>query len=406
MRKTVNHSGFTFFLVSTLLIFGTCLYDWFAQIGFTFIDEITALILFFYALFNRATSKEYMVFIALAFFYLCYSLKYGINVDSAAFVDFVIETKPYIVFYCTYNLGLFLEDRQKKIIKKLIFLIFYVITLALMIDYTHTVECLFVHESRVATFYVILGIACYYCSQRKNIDLFVSVIIISLSLLSLKAKSVSFFCALCILMYLNKSRYFYKMRLNSIIKITLMTSVVLFIVWDKFSYYFIDGSDAYDTSQMFARPALYYTSIEIFKDYFPFGSGLGTFASYASGIYYSPLYSDYGIDKVFGLSIDDFSFVSDSFFPSLAQFGVFGVYLFFLFLYRRIKECIALHSYDGDVIWLKWMYLFVIFFLIESTTDSTFVQNRGIVMCFFWALLMNEKINKKNYQTNIYGRSQ
>ena len=49
------------------------------------------------------------------------------------------------------------------------------------------------------------------------------------------------------------------------------------------------------------RNVMYITGYKIAKDYFPFGCGQGTFGSYPVGKSYSPVYYQYGLDKVQGL---------------------------------------------------------------------------------------------------------
>ena len=51
-----------------------------------------------------------------------------------------------------------------------------------------------------------------------------------------------------------------------------------------------------------ARPVMYQTSVQIAKDYFPLGTGYGTFASAFSAKEYSPVYKLYNINKVYGIS--------------------------------------------------------------------------------------------------------
>ena len=105
---------------------------------------------------------------------------------------------------------------------------------------------------------------------------------------------------------------------------------MMIFAWERFSSFYIEnGIEANSIEEMYARPSLDYTAWEIFKDYFPFGSGFGTFASHASAVYYSRLYYDYGISNIFGLQPDAPDFVSDTYFPVLAQFGVVGACLFF-----------------------------------------------------------------------------
>ena len=82
---------------------------------------------------------------------------------------------------------------------------------------------------------------------------------------------------------------------------------------------------------------LYVTGGQILLDYFPFGSGLASFASNASAVNYSTLYYDYGLDKVWGLSPSKTDFICDAYYPSLCQFGVVGVCLF-IYLWKEMRR--------------------------------------------------------------------
>ena len=90
---------------------------------------------------------------------------------------------------------------------------------------------------------------------------------------------------------------------------------------DKVAYYFSYGLTA-------ARPALYLVGLRIVRDFFPIGSGFGTFASSLSGEYYSSLYGNYGISGVMGLTQTDYSYMADVFWPYIyGQLGVLGLSL-------------------------------------------------------------------------------
>lgn len=80
---------------------------------------------------------------------------------------------------------------------------------------------------------------------------------------------------------------------------------VSFAVWfarEKIITYYIDGM--MNSREMWSRPAMLYTSGQIFCDYFPFGCGLGSFGTFASAEYYSPIYETYGLNHIWGLSKD------------------------------------------------------------------------------------------------------
>lgn len=106
------------------------------------------------------------------------------------------------------------------------------------------------------------------------------------------------------------------------------------------------SSDAEDT----VRTVLTVSSFDVAKDYFPLGSGGGTFASAASyQLGYSDLYRRYGISELYGGSEDTGNFLTDVFWPKyLAQGGFFGalcylslfisLYLSVIKYWRRVKD--------------------------------------------------------------------
>jgi hypothetical protein len=70
-----------------------------------------------------------------------------------------------------------------------------------------------------------------------------------------------------------------------------------------------------------ARSALYYTSVLIARDHFPLGTGLATFGSHASKLFYSAVYVEYGISQVYGLSPTEANFITDTFWPMVLGEG-------------------------------------------------------------------------------------
>lgn len=143
---------------------------------------------------------------------------------------------------------------------------------------------------------------------------------------------------------------------------------VVAVAGKEFYFYFF--SDA--TMQM-ARGALSYTSLKIAKDFFPFGTGFGTFASWMSGVYYSPLYESYGISDVWGLGKGWPALVSDVFWPMIiAQNGYIGFVLYVVIiwcLYKIIMQC----AKTDRTIFLAGMGA-LSYLLISSIAESAFVN--------------------------------
>jgi len=124
------------------------------------------------------------------------------------------------------------------------------------------------------------------------------------------------------------------------------------------------------------------------NDYFPFGSGLGTYATHASAIYYSPIYYEY--DMHLNYEIGKGLFITDTFYPSLAQFGYFGIFLFFIFFYNIYKKAKKSYKKNNDKDQYRMCILLIIFFAIESIADSTFTHNRGMAMLMILAMFLVE----------------
>jgi hypothetical protein len=81
------------------------------------------------------------------------------------------------------------------------------------------------------------------------------------------------------------------------------------------------------------RTALYAASLAIARDHAPLGAGLGRFGSPMSRSVYSPLYEEYRLNLVFGLSQNNPKAVTDTFWPMLlGETGPIGAAAYAVFL--------------------------------------------------------------------------
>ena len=83
------------------LIFGVVFYDLIQnKTGFSYIDEFISLFLVIYLCLckKKQAGKELYFFIAIAFFYLIFSLLFPHNVTASIFTDFFIQIKPFFAF--------------------------------------------------------------------------------------------------------------------------------------------------------------------------------------------------------------------------------------------------------------------------------------------------------------------
>jgi hypothetical protein len=149
-----------------------------------------------------------------------------------------------------------------------------------------------------------------------------------------------------------------------------------------------------------SRGVLLYKSFVIANDFFPFGTGFGTYAGFFSGEYYSWVYNMYGIDKVFGISADNPMFIADQFWPMiLGQFGWFGllayglIMFFLIMLFMKLfKQSRLTHTTNQMV--LPFLAIFML--LVDSTSDAIFSQDRAVTLFILIALTINLQTNKNN----------
>ncbi|MDR1814021.1 MAG: O-antigen ligase domain-containing protein [Tannerella sp.] len=401
MQETINRQFFNLTLFT--LVFGVLFYDAInTTLGFSYIDEICAvllLLLFGYKVIksdNWGFNRQFFVVLTVFVFYLIYSIVIQSNSKSAILMDFIIQIKPYMAFYCVYALKPEFNDNQKKIIKQTIIICSCYVLLVGMayVVQPDVIKLTFVHPSRLATCSSALALLYLYCSNYTRTDKIIFLAILGIGLLSTRSKHFGFFtCCLLMSLFINKS-FRFKMNFKNIIYISCAIALTVFVAWDKIYLYFVTGGfgSNREADDMYARMALYFFSWQILFDYIPFGSGFGSYATFASAEFYSPIYAKYGMDSMFGLSKSYPDFITDTYFPVLAQFGFVGAALFFLFWINITVK--AIKSFDSDCVKEVVMTLMVvIFFLIECTSDSTLTHNRGMFMMMVLGILMAD-INK------------
>jgi hypothetical protein len=82
-----------------------------------------------------------------------------------------------------------------------------------------------------------------------------------------------------------------------------------------------------------ARALLYVTGGDIARRAFPLGAGWGRFGGYVSQIRYSPLYDEYGLSAIYGLSPDTPMYIQDTYWPHiLGEAGWLGALVLVAFL--------------------------------------------------------------------------
>jgi hypothetical protein len=378
-----NNMFFCFLVLGYL--FGVILYDF---IGFDYTDELMAVFLLVFA---AATVRErhsmrqmaplYLLF-AIFLFYTIYSFAIGSNVPQAILKDLIIQIKPYLGLFCTMIIAPRLSYSQKRFITMMCIVVGCVITIVWLSD---SVWEFFGHPSRLATAAAATALLFLWCTSFSKTDLAVFAVLLCVGLLSTRSKYYGF-CgvAMSLTLYVKLGG---NIRLN--VKTILLAVVVILIAvglsWQKIVLYYIDG--AMNSREMWSRPAMMLTSLRILADYMPFGCGLGSFGTFASAEYYSSIYEKYGLSHMWGLSKDMPDFITDAFYPELAQFGIVGVLLYIAFWWWVVHRAVSMNLSHAN---LLLSILVFAFFLIEGVADSTFTHNRGLFVLILLGCVISD----------------
>lgn len=383
---TKNNIFFVFLLLG--YVFGVLLYDF---LNFNYTDELMALFLGGFALVTVVLEKRIydlkrvIVVFFIFILYLIYSIIIGSNTIPAILSDLASQIKPFVCFFCT----LCIKPRFSKEQKKFLAAFALISTgLLLLLAISGDIELVMGHVSRFATAATITAFIYLYCCAFDWKDIVVFFLILGLGLFSTRSKFYGFMFFAILFTVICKTGFKFKFSIKSILLVCLLFIGVIIVSWSKIQYYFIIGLNGSD-GQMFARPALYVVGFAIFLDYIPLGSGLASFATFASGEFYSKTYTKYHINHFFGLSKDNPAFIADSFYPSLAQFGLIGLMLyvyFWIYLMKIANRYKKRCSVDKNYL---TVVLVICFFLIEGIADCTFTQNRGLFMLLLVAMTIS-----------------
>ena len=153
-------------------------------------------------------------------------------------------------------------------------------------------------------------------------------------------------------------------------------------------------------SALTPQTILYQASLKVWQDFPVFGSGLASFATYASGLYYSPLYAEYGLHTVSGLSPQAWRSVCDTYYPSLVQFGLTGTVLYLLFWTYIICTSLWKYKQQRNLQHFVIVLILACVLFIGNISDSLLTSHKGYFMMMFFGLLagnprQNECLTKR-----------
>lgn len=372
----------TFYTLFWIIYFPTCIaYN--DLPGFSSVDEWMTVILMAFTLTKKGSRltnnkpwREYFTFLGILAFYIVYSLFFGVNVKNAVWLDMVQQIRPYSVIYCTWILAPRFSRMQRRLM-----LTAMVVTLGSWIAYhpettTDGIEAEFPVLGQLS---ICCGMAWYLFTKESPRNRWIALGLVCCGLLAPKMKFIGeVVCFVALLFFLKKRLNFRSPR--TVMVLAVLVALCIAFTWTRFDAYYVTGWG----DEELARPMTYKTSLKLLWDYFPLGSGMGTFGTNAAWKYYSPIYPMYHLDQIWGLDRGG-GFICDAYYPTLAQFGIVGVILFCIFWKRRLKEIVRIP--DMRCYRVAMMAFFCL--AIESTADSSYLSGKGMGYFMLLALCLN-----------------
>lgn len=366
-------------------------------INFDWSDEILTVALLGYAFMkqrflvkDKGRTTEINIYIGLMIFYLVYSLLIQVTTFRGVYLDLLQQLRPYAVFYLTWMMAPEFTSKQKKRIKWVMLFSFFGYLILFKIK--PSVVTPYGGEESAALGQIALCCAMIYYlfSKQTKRNRNIAILIMLLGLISGKSKYFGECVVFIALMMFVKSKINFT-SVSTLLKVAALGCVVIFFTWTKFNAYYVEGFQ--DDAQEMARPLTYETGMEImFKDYIPFGSGLGSFGTAAAAKEYSPLYYDYKLDMVWGLTPENPMFLADAFYPTLAEFGIVGLFFFLWFWKRRLWECNKI----PNIVYYRMALMAILALALESTADSSYLSGKGMGYFMVLALCLNSGRQQMN----------
>lgn len=366
-------------------------------VNFDWSDEILTVLLLGYAFVKRRflvkdknRTSEINIYIGLMIFYLVYSLLIQVTTFRGVYLDLLQQLRPYAVFYLTWMMAPDFSPKQKKRIKWVMLFSFFGYLILFKIKPSVVTPYGGGESAALGQIALCCAMVYYLFSKQAKRNRNIAILIMLLGLISGKSKYFGECVVFIALVMFVKSKIKFA-SVSTLLKVAALGCVVIFFTWTKFNVYYIEGFQS-DAAEM-VRPLTYETGVKImFHDYIPFGSGLGSFGTAAAAKEYSPLYYDYQLDEIWGLRPENPMFLADAFYPTLAEYGIVGLFFFLWFWKRRLWECNKI----PNIVYYRMALMAILALALESTADSSYLSGKGMGYFMVLALCLNSGRQQMN----------
>ncbi len=228
-------------------------------------------------------------------------------------------------------------------------------------------------------------------NSSKRIKFFGTIFIIPLFIVSHTGKGIAIaVMAVMLLLYVEIGGEF--LSLGGVL--VLGTILIAVARKDIYIYYIWGAVHGY------ARAVMLMTGLQIANDYFPLGTGWGSFGSYFAQINYSPVYYLYGVSEHRELGEKVRLFLNDAYLPVLlAETGWIGFICIMLLVFTLFLKIQQLYKYSVNI--YGGLLLSLIYIGITFVEETGFQQPAIMCLAVYMGLSMgycNRKCEQKYLQ--------
>ena len=152
--------------------------------------------------------------------------------------------------------------------------------------------------------------------------------------------------------------------------------------WPQIRLYFINGGGKT------TRSVMHTLGWQIMKDYFPIGTGFGTFASSEAAKHFSPVYELYDLEYLLRFDSAWRKYLNDTFWPIImGQTGAIGTVAYLAamgWLFHKIRKTIRSNAYIGAAALFGFAYILICF-----TAESAFNNSVAVALAVGFGLLFS-----------------
>ncbi len=382
------------------------------------VDEIIYICMIFIIIYRHIIKKKKVLYLSFIYFYIGYSvfLIFKNSLPITHVLQIFLTVKAFLAYFYFNTMPCQYKDKMIKLIIKFLMILFFISFVISIIEIMNPVIVHNITSSRLEYRGIFnVGISSFASSRVFFAEFLLVIIVLKISfqkkILSYGTefnfkpiKIALIFFSLYLLLLATASRKEIVLgfaaipvlalsRVGGIKKVIILK--ISFILLLGFAVFFIQlfkDINSVALSERYVRLYLLLIALNIFVDYFPFGSGPGTFGSTMS-IGYGKVYQMYNVgDNILGFGGAARGPIYDMFLTSLlAEYGV-GILIFIFFLvalYRAHPREIFLDGSIADIIFLKRAFFLMIF--VFSIFTPVLTNWIGLVIFSILGLINEER---------------